>query len=204
MKAKPSTAYPYYRALRRLFNWAIQEGYVAVSPLSTVHFKPPASPRIQGYSREELQRLLAVCDMDVRTGAQFTGTRNKAMLMLFIDSALRRAELVNLKLTDLNLDTRIINVIGKGSKPGIVPFSPATAKALWKWLLIRKTRTNAGRVAVRGSWVKLSPSWPTIDLTISLDASSPNKEVNQYRNNGNAANNTNKINRHPVVRWLDW
>ena len=52
-KAKPTTAWPYYRALRRLFNWAVEEGYTI----------------------EELKRLLAVCDLDIKTGARFTGTR---------------------------------------------------------------------------------------------------------------------------------
>ena len=33
-KAKPSTAWPYYRALRRLFNWAVEEGYLKSSPLN--------------------------------------------------------------------------------------------------------------------------------------------------------------------------
>ncbi len=48
-KAKPSTAWPYYRALRRLFNWAVEEGYLESSPLATIHFKPPPEPPIEGY-----------------------------------------------------------------------------------------------------------------------------------------------------------
>ena len=31
-KAKPSTAWPYHRALRRLFNWAVEEGYLEQVP----------------------------------------------------------------------------------------------------------------------------------------------------------------------------
>ena len=97
-KAKPSTAWPYYRALRRLFNWAVEEGYLESSPLATIHFKPPPESPVEGYTIDELKRLLAVCDLDIRTGARFTGIRNKAMLLLFIDSGLRRAEMVNLRL----------------------------------------------------------------------------------------------------------
>ena len=67
-KAKPSTAWPYYRALRRLFNWTVEEGYLESSPLATIHFKPPPEPPIEGYTVEELKRLLAVCDLDIRTG----------------------------------------------------------------------------------------------------------------------------------------
>ena len=43
-KAKPSTAWPYYRALRRLFNWAVEEGYLQSNPLATIHFRSPPQP----------------------------------------------------------------------------------------------------------------------------------------------------------------
>jgi len=145
-KAKPSTAWPYYRALRRLLNWAIEEGYLESNPLSTIHFKQPPAPPVEGYSRDELQRLLAVCDLDIRTGARFTGTRNKGMLLLFVDSGLRRAELANLRLSDLDLESRRIRVLGKGNKVGIAPFSPKTAKALWAWLILRKSRAKTDRL----------------------------------------------------------
>jgi site-specific recombinase XerD len=145
-QAKPSTAFPYFRALRRLFNWAIQEGYIVISPLVNIHFKPPKASIIEGYSREELQHLLEVCNLDVNTGARFTGIRNKAMLLLFIDSGLRRAEMVNLTINDLDMDNRIVHVIGKGNKPGIAPFSSKTAKALWNWLIMRRNRAKTNHL----------------------------------------------------------
>ena len=49
-KAKPSTAWPYYRALRRLFNWAVQEGYLHSNPVANIHFKPPPEPAVEGYT----------------------------------------------------------------------------------------------------------------------------------------------------------
>ena len=147
-KAKPTTAWPYYRALRRLFNWAVEEGYLESSPLATIHFKPPPEPPVEGYTIDELKKLLAVCDLDIKTGARFTGTRNKAMLLLFIDSGLRRAEMVNLKLSDLDLESRRVRVLGKGNKIGIAPFSSKTAKALWAWLIERKPRAKTDRLLV--------------------------------------------------------
>jgi site-specific recombinase XerD len=145
-KAKPSTAWPYFRALRRLFNWAVEEKYLEISPLTTVHFKQPPAPPIVGYGREELQRLLEVCNLDIKTGAYFTGTRNKAMLLLFVDSGLRRAEMVNLRLVDLDLEKGLVRVVGKGNKIGSAPFSSRTAKALWAWLLLRKSRAKTDRL----------------------------------------------------------
>lgn len=133
---------PYYRALRRLFNWADEEGYLESSPLATIHFKPPPVPPVEGYTIDELKRLLAVCDLDIKIGARFTGIRNKAMLLLFIDLGLRRAEMVNPRLSDLDLESRRARVLGKGNKIGIAPFSPKAAKALWAWLVEKKPRAK--------------------------------------------------------------
>jgi site-specific recombinase XerD len=141
-KSKPSSAWPYYKALRRLFNWGIEEGLVDESPVKDIHFKAPPPPPIQPYEQDELKRFLAICELDIKTGARFTGLRNKAMLLLFIDSGLRLSELVGLNLVDMNLEQKWVRVIGKGNKVGICPFSPKTAKAIWLYLLERKHRAK--------------------------------------------------------------
>ncbi|MFC1871285.1 tyrosine-type recombinase/integrase [Chloroflexota bacterium] len=132
--------------MRRLFNWAVQEGYLNTSPLANIRFKQPSEPSVEGYTRDELVRLIAVCDLDIRTGARFTAIRNRAMLLLFIDSGLRRAELASLRLSDLDLESRRIHLIGKGNKVGVVPFSPKTAKSLWAWTLERKSRAKTSHL----------------------------------------------------------
>ena len=141
-KAKPSTAWPYYKALRRLFNWSVEEGLLEASPAKGIHFRTPPPPPIEPYSLNELKRFLAVCELDIKTGARFTGLRNKAMFLLFIDSAVRSSEMAHLKLGDLNLEQRSIRVIGKGGKIGICPFSAKTAKAIWLYLLERRHRAK--------------------------------------------------------------
>lgn len=97
IKSKPSTAWPYYKALRRLFNWSVEEGFLEENPAKDIHFKAPLPPPIQPYNPEELRRFLDVCELDIRTGARFTGLRNKGMLLLFVDSALRLGELARFK-----------------------------------------------------------------------------------------------------------
>jgi site-specific recombinase XerC len=65
------------------------------------------------------------------------------MLLLFIDAGIRRSELANLKMSDLDMDNRFVKVLGKGSKVGMAPFSAKTAKAIWAWTLERKKRAKA-------------------------------------------------------------
>ena len=64
------------------------------------------------------------------------------MLLLFLDSGLRRAEMAILKLRDLHLEARRVTVIGKGNKVGVVPFCPKTAKAIWLYLMEREDRAK--------------------------------------------------------------
>jgi len=148
VKAKLSTAWRYYRAVRRLFNFAVGEGFLEKSPVKDIHFKPPPPPLIQPYSKEELKRFLAVCELDIRTGTPFIGLRNRAILLLLVDTALRASELAQLGLTDLNLEQKWVRVIGKGSKVGICPFSAKTTKALWAYLVERKRRAKCAALWV--------------------------------------------------------
>jgi site-specific recombinase XerD len=156
VKSRPSTAWPYYKALRRLFNWSVEEGFLEENPTKDIHFKAPSPPPIQPYTPEELRRFLAICELDIKTGAHFTGLRNKAMLLLFIDSALRLSELAHLKLGDLNLEQRWVRVIGKGNKVGTCPFSAKTAKVIWFYLLERKHRAESDALWITEEGGKLS------------------------------------------------
>jgi integrase len=68
------------------------------------------------------------------------------MILLFVDSALRRKEMVNLRIADLDLENRHVRVLGKGNKVGIVPFCPKAAKAVWIYLVERKSRARSDRL----------------------------------------------------------
>jgi site-specific recombinase XerD len=142
VKSKPSTSWPYYKAVRRLLNWGVEEGLIYKNPIKDIHYKAPPPSPIQPYNLDELKRFLAVCELDIRTGASFTGLRNKGMILLFLDSGLRLSEHVRLKLSDLDLNQKTVRVIGKGNKIGMCPFSAKTAKVIWLYLLERKKRAK--------------------------------------------------------------
>lgn len=147
-QAQPSKAWRYYRAIRRLFSWSVEEGFLEKSPVVGLHFKTPPPPPIQPYNLDELKRFLAVCELDIKTGAFFCGLRNKGMILLFLDSGLRSSELAFLSLSDIDLEQRVVRVVGKGKKIGICPFSAKTAKAIWLYLLERKKRAKCNALWV--------------------------------------------------------
>ena len=58
---------------------------------------------IQPLSEEDIEALLAVCDI----GDEF-GCRNRAIILLFLDTGMRSAELHQLTLADVSWETRRI------------------------------------------------------------------------------------------------
>ncbi len=66
--------------------------------------------------------------------------RNKAMLELMYAAGLRVSEVINLKLEDLNLESRFIRIKGKGGKERIVPIGEKCVQAIKEWLNLRNKK----------------------------------------------------------------
>jgi integrase/recombinase XerD len=78
---------------------------------------------------DEVERLLAQT-----LGEGPLPLRDRALLELGYASGLRASELVGLDLESVDLDERIVVVLGKGSKQRMVPFGGAAARALVRYL----------------------------------------------------------------------
>lgn len=63
------------------------------------------------------------------------GLRDRVCLELLYSSGLRISELLDLKLSDLKLDERLLSVIGKGNKQRLVPFGKKASAALEDYLM---------------------------------------------------------------------
>jgi integrase/recombinase XerC len=72
--------------------------------------------------------------LEMPDGSQPLGRRDRAILELFYASGLRLSELIGLDVDDVNLNGRVVRVLGKGRKERIVPFNRATEAALRAWL----------------------------------------------------------------------
>jgi site-specific recombinase XerD len=94
---KPATAANRYRSLKVFYAWLEEEGEITADPMAKM--KPPAIPEqpIPVLSDDALRRLFAAC-----AGKEVEARRDTAMIMLLIDSGARRAELVGLRVDDLD------------------------------------------------------------------------------------------------------
>jgi integrase/recombinase XerC len=91
-------------------------------------------------SETEIAALLD--SVDTRTPL---GRRDRAMFELFYASGLRLSELVGVNLEDLDLNGRVVRVLGKGRKERLVPLNPVAADAIRAWM-----KDRAGIVMASG------------------------------------------------------
>lgn len=136
----PETVSAYYRALHTFFNWLENEGLLPEgNPF--LKLKAPKIPKkhVKGYTPEVLADILALCMSD----HTFTGRRNLAIVLVLLDTGVRRAELTGMKLTDVIFDQGLIKVMGKGGKERIVKMGEHAQKRLLHYLLMRVDNYDA-------------------------------------------------------------
>jgi len=130
---KPATAHNRYRSLHAFFKWAVAEGDLQASPMDGM--KPPSLPEqpVGVIRAEQLVRLLKTCE-----GRDFTSRRDSAIILLLVDTGMRRAECVGMTVDDVDLDQRMAWVLGKGHRPRALPLGRKTAQALDRYLRVRE------------------------------------------------------------------
>lgn len=138
-KASPRTIHHYYRALTAFFNWVVREDFLPKSPLAKIKITKPKRRVINPYTPAQIEKMLAVCDWDYQHNARFVGSRNRAILLLFLDTGLRLSELAGIRLESIDTERGWIRVLGKGSKERVVRMGKVSQKALWRYLLHRPT-----------------------------------------------------------------
>ena len=127
-------------ALRSFMRYLKREGRIEDNPASLA-----ASPKLERkvpahLSMQEMSRLL-----DVPDTSDPLGRRDRAILELFYASGLRLSELVGLDLEDVDLQGRMVRVMGKGRKERLVPFNTSAQKALKDWYKDRAALRAAPR-----------------------------------------------------------
>lgn len=127
----------YWRALRNWFNWLYKRGKIAENPILLTE-KPPRPKKLPRAPKEEDIKRLFVTLQDEAKYKGWMGARNLALITVALDTGMRRGELANLSLGDIDLDRcRIIVRETKTDRERYVVITPATAKALANWLQAR-------------------------------------------------------------------
>ena len=119
-------------SLRTFFRYLCREGILKTNPARTL-----LSPRVERRIPVHLDEADVAALLDV-PGDSGLARRNRALLELAYATGVRCAELVGLDVGDLDLDERMVRVLGKGRKERIVPFGRRAQEALATYLVDRR------------------------------------------------------------------
>lgn len=127
-----STVCRHLEAIKLFHKFLFLEGHSKTDP-GTKLTSPKMIRKVPRFlTVREVEKLLAAIPREKELGIRF-----KAMLELLYATGLRVSELVNLKMSQLDLDASFVRVVGKGKKERIVPLGQAARSALRKYLAVR-------------------------------------------------------------------
>lgn len=128
-RTSASNAHQHFRSLKTMFNWLVDEEELDRSPMRTM--KPPTVPEVEVpvIPDGDLKRLFATCK-----GKTYADRRDMALLMLLLDTGVRLSEVTDRHVGDLDLDMKVLHVLGKGGRTRPVPFGNTCATALDRYL----------------------------------------------------------------------
>jgi site-specific recombinase XerD len=126
---KPATAAVRFRSLQQFFRWLHEEGEIERNPMERmsapkVTDEPPAV-----LTEDQLRSLLKACE-----GSDFEARRDQAIVYMFVDTGARLGELAGLRLEDVDLETGLARVVGKGSRVRFVAIGATTVRAIDQYL----------------------------------------------------------------------
>ena len=128
LKKSESTKIRIVASLRAYFNYLIGVGHCVDNPTATIKFKKEKNNKLGVLESNEIILLLSQPE-----GDDFKSIRDKAMLELLYATGIKVSELLNVKLSDLNLTVGILH-LKNGEKERIVPIYPAAVKSLGNYI----------------------------------------------------------------------
>ena len=138
----PKSIARYLSSWRSYFRWMVLERGLALNPVQGIRAPKAAKSLPKALSVDDAVRLAGT--NTAAAGLQGVKpellARDHALIELLYSSGLRVSEIVALDLTELQ-----VHVLGKGSKPRIVPVGTPAAQAVRRWLDVRATVKGAAR-----------------------------------------------------------
>lgn len=119
--------------MKTFFRWCRQNGLITRDPADTLHIPKFEKKLPHAFSSDEMKDLLSIPDLTSKFGI-----RNRAILELMYSCGLRISEVASATLMQLDMETGILRIVGKGNKERLVPVGREAKKAVKMYLDIRR------------------------------------------------------------------
>ena len=120
-------------SLNSYYKFLLKIEEIEVNPL-TKHKALKTSKKIQvPFSEQEIKTVLE----ELNFATDFEGLRNRLIIELFYATGIRRIELVQLKLIDVDIANKTLKVLGKRNKERFIPLIPSVVETLKTYVIAR-------------------------------------------------------------------
>ena len=152
-------------AIRSLFHFLVAEEEVEIDP--TEHLSSPKqwSTIPKFLNRQQIEKLIEAPD-----AAKPSGMRDRAMLELLYATGIRVTELIQLRLSNLDMKLGLVRVTGKGNKQRLVPVHVTALDAISRYVETGRPDLLRGRssphlfVTARGGAMTRQAFWASVKL----------------------------------------
>ncbi|MBS0011476.1 MAG: tyrosine-type recombinase/integrase [Bacteroidales bacterium] len=120
-------------SLRAFFRFNMREGALQANPVENI-ILPKRRKRLPVFVEEaSLDRLLDTYDF----GEGYSGVRDHTIIEILYTTGMRKAELIGLRIDDVDLESSTLRVLGKRNKQRIIPLLDSFCLNLEKYIGIR-------------------------------------------------------------------
>ena len=133
-KLRNITIHRYYAEIKTFFTFLHCEDYIRSNPIRNI--KPPKveQKQMRTFSAQEISKLLNAFNKN-----DFFGMRNYCIMATLFSTGMRKMELMNLTVKDLNITNDLFRIeYGKGNKERYVPIGATLRRILIRYLKMRE------------------------------------------------------------------
>ena len=124
---KSQTLHNYFRIPKMMWRWCVRQGLMESNPFEKVE-----APRMEKVIKRALTQQEVVALLNACRGSDWLSLRDKALILLLLDTGLRIQEALGLRVSDIQGTSCLVR--GKGAKWRLVSFTPETRTALFRYL----------------------------------------------------------------------
>lgn len=169
-------------SLKAYYKFLLRIKQITVNPLAK-HTALKVAGKVQvPFSEKEMQTVIS----DLQKDTSFKGLRDRLIVEMFYATGIRRSELVNLKVSDVDLGGKVIKVLGKRNKERLVPLLPFLVETIQLYLssvkdIINLSTDNYLFVAESGNKVSESFVYRVINSYFSKASTKEKKSPHVLR-----------------------
>ncbi len=139
-----ATRHASFRTIKTFYRW-LNAYYNFPNPVDGMASPILGKPILPSLDKHQVHQIIG----DAKT------LRDKAIIALLTESGLRLSELTNIRLQDIDWETRTIQTIGKGRKEAYAPFGALSEGYLKEWLTQYTPNGNIWGINKRGIQIML-------------------------------------------------